>query len=329
MKMFHQPDSEIANGIFKKWNTLYDECLRNDVELVALNTVINFNEVDFFVFADFPRMKNPIVQKVFASNKPKVLIIEEGPLIHSENWKQDNHELFDFVFTWNDDLVDNVKYFKFNVHYVEDMAPSLHLKEKLCVLIARNKRAWGKNELYTERRNAIKYFESNHNTKFDLYGDGWDKFYFPSNVPILRLFNGSKLFWLRSRLKENYPSWKGSVSNKLNIMKKYKFSISYENSIGPTGYISEKIWDSFAAGTVPIYFGAPNILNHIPANCFIDFRDFSNYDKLYKYISEMSDELYESYLINIEKFLKKEQNGGQFSDKYFVNSFMNLIKKVY
>jgi hypothetical protein len=325
MKMFHQADSVVAEGIFKKWNTLFQECKLRGISIVGLNTVKDFEEVDFFVFSDFPRLTNPMVQKVLQSDKPKILIIEEGPLIHPDNWKISNHKLFDYIFTWNDDYVDNIKYFKFNVHYIDNMEPITGPKDKLCVLIARNKRAWGKSELYSERRNIIRFFEKNHPDDFDLFGEGWDIFYFPSNVPILKLFNGSKMFWFRSTLNEKYPSWKGAIEQKKAILNNYKFSISLENSIGPTGYISEKIWDSFAAGTIPVYLGAPNVLDYIPANCFIDLRNFNGYEELYTYMSFMTEDVYNSYLENIYSFLNEQSKAGIFSDQYFVKKFVELV----
>lgn len=325
LKMFFQPDADIAQGIFKKWNTLYDIAKASNIDIIALDQVNDFTEIDYLVFSDFPRLSNRLVYNAMDMKIPKILIIEEGPLIHSENWKLKNHKFFDYIYTWNDELIDNIKYFKFNVHYVQPMLESGHAKRKLCVLIGRNKRAWGSKELYSERRKAIRYFESNHPESFDLFGEGWNHYYFPSNVPGLKLLNGSKMRWLRSRLRENYSSWRGSITDKIEVMKQYKFSICYENSIGPIGYISEKIWDSFAAGTVPIYYGAPNVKSHIPSNCFIDFRDFQDYQDLYSYIIEMSDKTYFNYIENIRLFLESESQGGQFTDQYFADNFVKLL----
>ena len=324
--MFLHPDSPIANGVFKKWNTLYSECQKNAIHIVTLNTVTNYDEISFFVFLDYPRINNPIVRKALSSNAKKILFLEEGPLVYPANWKIKNHRLFDFIFTWNDDFVDNVKYFKFNVHQIRTMHDSTDLKDKLCVLISRNKRAWGKSDLYSTRRSIIRYFEKNHPKSFDLYGEGWNMFYFPSNVPILKLFNGSKMYWLRSRLLEKYPSWKGAVENKIETVRKYKFSFALENSIGPSGYITEKIWDSFQAGTVPIYYGAPNILHYIPENCFIDFSKFKNMNDLYSYIHDMKDNVYQAYINNIRKFLCDDHAMSHSSDVSFIKSFINILQ---
>ena len=44
----------------------------------------------------------------------------------------------------------------------------------------------------------------------------------------------------------------GIIKNKILFLSNYKFSIAMENSEGD-GYLSEKIIDSFEAGTIPIY----------------------------------------------------------------------------
>ena len=36
------------------------------------------------------------------------------------------------------------------------------------------------------------------------------------------------------------------------------------------GYVTEKIFDAFKAGCVPVYWGAENITKYVPAECFID-----------------------------------------------------------
>lgn len=45
--------------------------------------------------------------------------------------------------------------------------------------------------------------------------------------------------------------------NKINYMSKFKFNLCPENSDYP-GYVTEKIFDSFKAGCIPIYWGADN-----------------------------------------------------------------------
>lgn len=62
-----------------------------------------------------------------------------------------------------------------------------------------------------------------------------------------------------------------------------------------------------AAGSVPIYSGAPNITDYLPKECFIDFHAFKNHEELYEYISTMTEETYKSYTNCIETFMKNPE----------------------
>ena len=44
---------------------------------------------------------------------------------------------------------------------------------------------------------------------------------------------------------------------KVDWFKRYRVCVAMENS-NAVDYVSEKLWDAFAAGCVPIYLGAPN-----------------------------------------------------------------------
>jgi len=91
------------------------------------------------------------------------------------------------------------------------------------------------------------------------------------------------------------------------VLKNYKFTLCFENTKGSRGYITEKIFDCFAAATVPIYYGAPNVGDYIPKECFIDFRNFRNYESLYTFLHEMTVIDYQSYLDAVKEFIKTEK----------------------
>jgi hypothetical protein len=123
---------------------------------------------------------------------------------------------------------------------------------------------------------------------------------------------------------ETYPSYKGMVDNKKKVMEKYKFSICYENAKDIPGYITEKIFDSFFAGCVPIYWGANNIFEYVPKECFINKRDFKTYEELYRFIKNMSDDEYIKYLTNIENYLNSDKS-FQFKSEGFVQTIVKTI----
>ena len=153
-------------------------------------------------------------------------------------------------------------------------------KKKLCTLIASNKSASHPLELYTERIKAIRWFENNHPEDFDLYGKGWDKHNFQGKFLGINLARLNRLKFLTKLLRPDYPSYKGEVKSKKKTYEKYKFSICYENVRDFKGYITEKIFDCFFGGCIPVYWGAQNITDHIPQNTFINKKKFKNLIKI-------------------------------------------------
>ena len=250
------------------------------------------------------------------------LMLFESELIRPDNWNLKNHKYFNKIFTWKDDIIDNKKYFKFNFaqEIPKTINKELSKKEKLCTLIAGNKKVNHPFELYSKRIEAIRWFEKNHPNDFDFYGIGWDEFRSENKYVniLLRKSKLSKMF------KPSFSSYKGKVDSKKEVLEKYKFAICYENARDISGYITEKIFDCFFAGCVPIYWGANNITEHIPKDCFIDKRKFDSYEELSKYIKNISDEEYIKYLDNIEIFLNSEK-AYKFSSECFAKTIVENI----
>jgi hypothetical protein len=73
----------------------------------------------------------------------------------------------------------------------------------------------------------------------------------------------------------------------------HRFTIAFENSSVP-GYITEKIIRAWAAGTIPIYWGAPDIAEHFNTEAFVNCHDFESFEQVVERIDEIEndDELY-------------------------------------
>ena len=74
--------------------------------------------------------------------------------------------------------------------------------------------------------------------------------------------------------------------NNIEILKNYKFVISFENNFTKE-YICEKIQKAMLAGAIPIYRGAPNIGEYFNTKSFINYDDYGSYDKMIKKIIEL------------------------------------------
>jgi hypothetical protein len=74
--------------------------------------------------------------------------------------------------------------------------------------------------------------------------------------------------------------------NTIDILKNYKFVISFENNFTKE-YICEKVQKAMLAGSIPIYRGAPNIGEYFNTKSFINYDDYGSYDKMIKKIIEL------------------------------------------
>ena len=93
-----------------------------------------------------------------------------------------------------------------------------------------------------------------------------------------------------------YTIGKG-IQDKFEAQKKYKFSIAFENESG-LDYTTEKILDAFITGTIPIYWGNPNIGNEFNEKAFINCHSFENFDEVIELIKKIDndDQLYNEYI---------------------------------
>ena len=77
-------------------------------------------------------------------------------------------------------------------------------------------------------------------------------------------------------------------ATKLSVISRYKFCLSFENSISPD-YVTEKFFDPLLAGTVPVYRGAPNVADFAPGpKSYIDVNDFSGPAELADYLNHLA-----------------------------------------
>ena len=91
-----------------------------------------------------------------------------------------------------------------------------------------------------------------------------------------------------SRCLHNAEPQKGwDLSNKVDIMRRYLFHLSLENS-NEKDYITEKLWGALESGSVPVYFGAPNAKDHAPHHSIILANDFKDGGELAAYLAKVA-----------------------------------------
>jgi hypothetical protein len=316
--IFDKNQKEVLVGSFDKYHRLYDYFKIKGYEL-ATDDVNKPEDSDIVLYFDMPNVlpRKNTIQKSY-------LLAIESSIIRTENFDTNMHQNFNKIFTWNDVFIDNKKYIKLN--YSFSLPSKIYKKinrEYLCCLIVSHKNSNYKNELYSERKQLVRWFEKNHPEDFHLYGFGWDEFKFVDNK-LVRALN--KILFLKRLMyhlfTEKFSNYRGTIESKSETMKDYKFAIAYENVKDELGYITEKIFDVFIAGCVPIYWGAKNITSYVPENCFIDRRKFNTNEALYDYLNSMPDHQYREYLDKIEEYLRSEQ-AQQFSSEIFAKTIVD------
>jgi hypothetical protein len=205
-------------------------------------------------------------------------------------------------------------------------------QRKFLVMINGNKLpaiSW--QELYTERLRAVEFF--GRTGEVDLYGIGWDGPPFRVG-PRIWLPNVARRAqrrllqsWQRLRpdpsLEAARRAYRGPTSSKAETLGQYKFALCFENMILP-GWLTEKMFDCFFAGTVPVYWGAPDVEKYVPNQCFIDMRQFSGYSELRDHLRSLSTADVRRYKENARDYLQS----GQFrpsSTAAFVELFASMI----
>ena len=95
------------------------------------------------------------------------------------------------------------------------------------------------------------------------------------------------------RFKNNLPDGQ-PVKNKIEFQEEYKFCIAFENTKFP-GYVTEKIIEAWASGTIPIYYGDPEIEKYFNLKSMIYCNGCDDFKNVIEKIKEMDSDS-EKYL---------------------------------
>lgn len=276
--------------------------LRNEAlkENIILNTydLAPLAKTDIIVIMELPSSPDSVKELRRKSPRAKIIFMPvETPLGRRYIFNKANHAQFDAVLTYNPGLVDGKRYFPFYLPIADvsfrTFGESFASRKTAC-LVSTNpllrlrtgfnvtRAGWRfslpdrwdyvfySGALISAKRSLSRVFERFAKGALDIYGDGW--------------------------AEASFACAKGRfASSKLELLKKYRFDICFENCINDCGYISEKIFDALYGDTVPVYLGNKSIQQHIPGECFIDARKFRNKKELVRFICECPESVWEEY----------------------------------
>jgi hypothetical protein len=254
---------------------------------------------------------------------PKYLVALENPSINRLNENRDYCKRFRKVFAWDKRLHDlpNVVPIMYPHHIVTEEAPRFAEREIFSCLINANKlfRDPPPNDLYQERLATIRWYERHAPAYFELYGFGWQK-PAPAYTPWHKLKRGLASLSSKALGHPPFPSYRGTVRDKREVLRRSKFAYCYENTRGPDSYITEKIFDCMMSGCVPVYWGPKNVKEYIPLDCFIDREIFKDVAAVHAHLLSITPERYAQYQKEIAGFL-----GGDAVKPFTVEKFSDIV----
>lgn len=281
-----------------------------------------------------------------------VLFLFEPEATHPVQYNQSVWRHFGQIFTTRDDLVDSRRLFKIRwPQILRRTSPLPRFEErKLAAMINSNKFSYIDGEGFSYRRKAIEFFDLAGD--FDLYGPGWNDPLVTRKQALYALKQlllskaakdglrpsdlraacaaitapGTIVSFLRDVTvgRRQFRSYMGTVPDKDETLSHYRFCLCYENQLNRPGYMTEKIFDSFLTGTIPVYLGATNVDEYIPRDCFIWMKDIPDFAGLYDLMMSMTS----------DEFYKMQQAGQEFLDSELFTgwtprvSFADVIDKL-
>ena len=188
-----------------------------------------------------------------------------------------------------------------------------------------------RNELYTARMRAVEFFSRTND--IDLYGIGWDRAPMQmGRTRVPRMLQPAHIA-LRDWVDRMHPdpllvaarkAYKGELETKWETLSRYDFVLCFENT-QLKGWLTEKLFESLRVGTIPIYWGATDIKELIPSDCFIDMREFGDYAELRAFLKSLDRIAIRRYREAGRAFLESSAF-EPFSRENFAGIFRTLLE---
>lgn len=98
-----------------------------------------------------------------------------------------------------------------------------------------------------------------------------------------------------------------AMKAKLEWLVDYKFNICFENSTYP-GYATEKLYEAYMGGTIPIYWGSPTIEVDFNPKAFLNWYDYGSDEALIEAIIELDQDADKYKQMYMEPLFTKNSN---------------------
>jgi glycosyltransferase involved in cell wall biosynthesis len=250
------------------------------------------NAICYFTVMDIRLFPKNILER---KDIKKICYLLEGPNSwHAHNYNYEIlNEYFDKIITYWEPLLNKskVEYFPFvsrfnvnNKYHLQIINKNRKYDKSIGMILANrsNNEEYKINEIQLKR---LDYLRKEYAIVFDnitIHGQGWDEL---ENHKYINIEN------IKNRMLDD--------TDINQFYKRFNFALIIENC-NATNYVSEKIYDAWVAGCIPIYYGNNNKID-LSKKCYIDIKDFENIDKVKEYIEKLTKEDIDKYYENIQE----------------------------
>jgi glycosyltransferase involved in cell wall biosynthesis len=250
--------------------------------------------------------------------------LESPNIRHQQQWDTGflkSH--FDHVLTYWQPLLQDESFASFcphNTHHLDftnpkDMAllhtPSKPVTNKSVVIVLERRDLEGDytiNDIPLKCLDKLRSHYVKDLTDITAYGLGWGNYRDNPNLKVGHTFHRSL-----------------DTKKAVDYYKDFTFVLIVENT-DADGYVSEKIYDAFIAGTIPLYYGNSNSLVGIPSDMYVDLKKFQKSNELQECLDSLSLKEVEKIRNTILK--KREQVLRTVSTKAFAETLDQVCQKL-
>lgn len=114
------------------------------------------------------------------------------------------------------------------------------------------------------------------------------------------------------------------LADKMALLRRFRFNLAFENSRSP-GYVTEKLVEPLLTGTIPVYWGAPDVAREFNPGCMIDVSTFPSHEAAIERLLEVdADETARLRLLAAPPFVGNREPAC-LSDEHLVGPLLRLI----
>jgi hypothetical protein len=272
---------------------------------------------------------HPRVRRILVKAKRKgikrALIVQEPKIVLPKNWSSGVRRKFSTVIEVGNPKATTV------VNWPQSWPQSLPeiatidatRRTDCAVMIQARKFSFVSGQLYSLRTELV-----STDTRVKVFGPGWDQKCFRVWLRLIAEFKyavsaGAPMDFTTLRTAFVKPlNWEGAVEDKISAMTEFRVAIIIENSLG---YTSEKIFDAFFAGCIPVYVGPALDVFEIPTDLYV--KSAAEANSISEGISIALEMDYDNWLTSVRGYLASKQTRDLWSSSSVLQRLIQLARK--